>query len=194
MDESAETMTLRTGTHRNAEAFTLIELVLVMALLCIVVTVGAPLLSRFFQGQTVAGEGQRFLAMTRYGQSRAVSEGVPMILRIDPSDGTYDLKPQEGFSSASAVAPADNDTGKPMGTGKDLSFQLPERLKFIVDPAVTLLNQQMMIRFAPDGGIDENSICRVVIRHNEGMELAIEVGENQFQYVIARNANATTTP
>src|SRR5207249_2115896 len=56
-------------------AFTLIELILVMALLAIVLAVSAPALSTFFQGRTLDSEVRRFLSLTRYGQSRAVSEG-----------------------------------------------------------------------------------------------------------------------
>src|SRR5512143_2179039 len=66
-----------------ARAFTLIELILVMALLTIVISLTAPKLSRFFHGRTLDSEARRLLALTRSGQSRAVSEGLPMDLWVD---------------------------------------------------------------------------------------------------------------
>ncbi len=74
-------MTLQTGNRRTrsnepdrARAFTLIELILVMALLLIVIGVALPSLKRFFHGRNLDSEARRFLSLTRYGQSRAVSE------------------------------------------------------------------------------------------------------------------------
>src|SRR6266404_712198 len=86
--------------------FTMIELIVVLALLSIVIAIGAPRLAKFFHGQTVAEEGQRLLALTRYGQSRAASEGMPMILWMNPANGTHGLRVQDGFSAAGVTAPA----------------------------------------------------------------------------------------
>src|SRR5689334_18148384 len=57
---------------RPKRAFTLIELILVMALLAIVMAVSAPALSNFMRGRTLDSEARRFVSLTRYGQSRAV--------------------------------------------------------------------------------------------------------------------------
>ena len=109
MDARVAMMTSRAGTNHDRSvrpprrgAFTLIELIVVMALLSIVIAIGAPRLARFFHGQTVAEEGQRLLALTRYGQSRAASEGLPMILWMNPANGTYGLRVQDGFSAPEA--------------------------------------------------------------------------------------------
>src|SRR5262245_30883815 len=51
-------------------AFTLIELILVMAMLLIVLGVAFPSLKGFFQGRNIDSEARRFLSLTRYGQSR----------------------------------------------------------------------------------------------------------------------------
>src|SRR5262249_21799177 len=76
----------------RTRGFTLIELMLVMALLAVVLAVSAPSLSKFFKGRTLDSEARRFVSLTRYGQSRAVSEGVPMMLWIDPKERTYGLQ------------------------------------------------------------------------------------------------------
>ncbi|MCX6930914.1 MAG: prepilin-type N-terminal cleavage/methylation domain-containing protein, partial [Verrucomicrobia bacterium] len=69
-------------TPHAPSAFTLIELILVMALLTIVISLTAPSLSKFFRGRTLDSEARRLLALTRSGQSRAVSEGMPMDLWV----------------------------------------------------------------------------------------------------------------
>ncbi|MGA4644903.1 pilus assembly FimT family protein [Limisphaera sp. 4302-co] len=80
--------------------FTLIELILVMAVLATVLAVAAPSLSRFFQGRKVEEEAMRFLALTRYAQSRAVAEGVPMLLWIDTGAGRYGLQAEWTWQEA----------------------------------------------------------------------------------------------
>lgn len=74
------------------EGFTLIELILVMAVLAVVLGVAAPSLSRFFQGRKVEEEAMRFVALTHYAQSRAIHEGVPMILWLEPESGRYGVE------------------------------------------------------------------------------------------------------
>src|SRR5438128_2340756 len=84
-----------TFSHR---AFTLIELILVMALLLIVLGVAFPSLKSFFQGRNLDAEARRFLSLTHYGQSRAVSEGLPMMLWIDAPGRAYGLQVQTGYT------------------------------------------------------------------------------------------------
>ena len=149
-------MTLRTGNRRTrsneqdrARAFTLIELILVMALLLIVIGVALPSLKRFFHGRNLDSEARRFLSLTRYGQSRAVSEGVPMVLWIDTRRGAYGLQQQAGYTD---------------GDSNAVRFALAEELRVEVQtPAVAMqtspLNQivagfelaaRLLIRL-PDG-------------------------------------------
>lgn len=99
-------MTFRIGTpsaaerrKRRAAGFTLIELILVMALLVIVIAAVAPALSKFFRGRNLDSEARRLLSLTRLGQSRAVSEGTPMRLWIDAERRTYGLQAEQGGST-----------------------------------------------------------------------------------------------
>src|SRR5512141_917079 len=86
-------------TRHSPLAFTLIELILVMALLTIVISLTAPRLSRFFHGRTLDSEARRLLALTRSGQSRAVSEGVPMDLWVDAQQGTFGLEAEPSYEA-----------------------------------------------------------------------------------------------
>lgn len=83
---------------QQATAFTLVELVLVMAVLAVVLALAVPVLSRFFQGRKVEEEALRFLALTHYAQSRAVHEGVPMLLWIDTEAGRYGLEAEWSYA------------------------------------------------------------------------------------------------
>lgn len=68
-----------------------------MALLLIAFGVTAPTLQRFFRGRALDGEARRLLGLTRFGQSRAVSEGLPMVIWLDPVEGSYGLKVAAGY-------------------------------------------------------------------------------------------------
>ena len=54
--------------------------------------------------------------MTRYAQSRAVSEGVPVELWINPVDRRYGVRIQEGFTASTQVQTS-MATQKPPGVG-----------------------------------------------------------------------------
>lgn len=138
----------------RSRGFTLIELILVMALLLIVAGVTFPSLRNFFQGRSLDSEGRRFLALTRYAQSRAVSEGIPMVLWVDARERTYGLQTEPGY--------VDADT-------KAVEFPLAEDLELEVSapPVAALVSQRNRsvlqaanlpaIRFWPDGSIGETS-------------------------------------
>ena len=189
-------MTLPTGNNRtrnserrHAQAFTLIELTLVMALLLIVFGVALPSLKGFFRGRSLDSEARRFLSLTRYGQSRAVSEGVPMVLWIDTRRGAYGLQQQAGYTD---------------GDSNAVAFALKEDLRIEVQmpaaaPAMGRLNQTVagvgnvpMIRFTPDEFIGENSPARIGFR--QGVNDAVWVVENTNRLKYEMQANYRPNP
>jgi len=99
-------MTLPTGNKKSrvSGAFTLIELILIMAVLVIAVSLITPRLSGFFKGRALDSEVERFMSLARYGQNRAVSEGVPMMLWIDSRNGTYGLQQEIGYTDSDQKA------------------------------------------------------------------------------------------
>src|SRR5215475_9012956 len=89
---------LRQAQNAKSEAgFTLIELILVMTVLTIAVSLTAPALANFFRGRTLDSEARKLLALTRLGQSRAASEGVPMQLWLDAVGGKYGLEAEPSY-------------------------------------------------------------------------------------------------
>lgn len=75
----------------------MIELICVMSLLIIVVGVVSPSLSGFYRGRNLDSEVRRFYSLTLYGQQRAISEGIPMLLWVDPDERRYGLQAESSF-------------------------------------------------------------------------------------------------
>jgi len=182
------------GKPRNVEAgrrraFTLIELILVMALLTIVIAVAAPSLSKFFRGRTLDSEARRFVSLTRYGQSRAVSEGVPVVLWMDTRQGAYGLRQETGYvdqDSNSVEFVLKEDLHLTVADLPAPSGQLaPMRRTLQADPNVPTL------RFQPDGFIDETSPQSVEIREDSGESIWITQSRNRLNYEIHTNAIRT---
>ena len=99
-------MILATGNnndHRRC-AFTLLELILVMALLVVVVSMVAPNLSGFIRGRALDSESRQWIALMHAAQSRAVSEGMPMMLWINASAGQYGVTAETSGKNGDAGA------------------------------------------------------------------------------------------
>ncbi len=184
-------MTLRTGnwvavrrnTNSRRRAFTLIELILVMAMLMVVLAISSSSLSKFFHGRILDSEARRFVSLTRYGQSRAVSEGIPMVLWIDAKQRMYGLHQEPGYT--------DNDS-------KEVEYVLGENLSIDTEQPAQQMGQSAqarqaarglpMLRFLPDGFISELSVPTVIIRELEGDGVLIAQTLNGLNYEISTNA------
>ncbi len=179
---------LSIGKTKNAErsAFTLIELILVMTILLTVIAVAAPSLARFFHGRTLDSEARRLVSLTRFAQSRAVSEGMPMVLWIDKNQRVYGLRQETSVTDQDPKAVE-------FEFGKDLKIEVADVPQ--VSGTLTQLekNQQMdatrpVFRFQPDGFMSENNPRSIVIEENNGDTIWISLSRNQLNYEIETNA------
>ena len=165
-------------------AFTLIELILVMALLAIVLAISAPSLSRFFKSRSLESEAGRFLALTRHAQSRAVSEGVPMVLWFETKQRLYGLNADKTF--------VEDDP-------KAEQFQVDETLETEVrlsseavaaSQASQFKNEKQttsglyLLHFNPDGFVSTSSPEVVVFRQKDNGELWVTQSRNRLSYEI----------
>lgn len=178
-----------TAPVRTPRAFTLIELILVMAMLSIVLSLAGPSLARFFRGRGLDSEARRLLALTRYGQSRAVSEGIPMLLWIDEQQGRFGLEADGSYLE---------DNRDPQAKEYELNDQLKIKVEM---PQTRLLTtqwkgsgqvraNQRVIRFTPDGFITDTSPDYIVLRQiREGEDEAVFIGRNRnrLNYEIQTN-------
>lgn len=154
---------------RVPSAFTLIEFILVMALLAVVIAVAAPSLSNFFRGRKLESEAGRFVALTRYGQNLAVSEGSPMILWLDRTEGTYGLREQEAYAVQNVPLQSTRlreRAGYEPVHPKQPEFRLAENLRFELDESErNRTNGRIVsIRFLPDGAIEEGSLRALLLQ------------------------------
>ena len=178
------------STMQSAGAFTLVELICVMALLVIVIGAAAPSLSHFFSGRTLDTEASRFVALTRYGQSQAVSEGVPMILWVDQKAGTYGLRQESGLSPAQWQTSFQGPQQRNKLRSEDpWDFGLAKDLRFELDSSTTLTNGLGYIRFEPDGTIDEGALAMLMIEGKNQDSIPIVRTRNQLFYEIAHQTN-----
>jgi type II secretion system protein H len=180
--------------------FTLLELILVLTLLLTVVGFAAPTLARFFRGRGLDSEAQRFLALTRYGQSRAVAEGIPMVVWVDPEQRLYGLEAEFTYTEYDDRAiefAVDDELEMEVGqllTAAALAEGLPN---LPAQPA--LLNSQrsgsvkdlILLRFSPDGGLGTTNPEWVSFRRvHEGDEdttLWVAQSRTRLSYEIRTN-------
>ncbi|HRT08776.1 MAG TPA: prepilin-type N-terminal cleavage/methylation domain-containing protein [Candidatus Paceibacterota bacterium] len=174
--------------------FTLIELILVMAVLTVVISLTAPALANFFRGRSLDSEARRLLALARQGQSRAVSEGVPMELWLDAKQRKFGLEAEPSFETEDLRAVEftlaedmelevrDDETRR-----RDLSSSRLNRAgTMIAAPALTRREGLPRIRFLPDGLIDDDSPQVVVIIGRDGHELVLAQTRNRVSYELQR--------
>lgn len=68
-----------------------------MAMLIIASAIVYPAMQSFFRGRLLDSEARRMLALTQFARERAVSEGVPMVVWLNPQQGTYGMAVAAGF-------------------------------------------------------------------------------------------------
>lgn len=159
------------------QAFTLIELILVLALLAIATSLIAPSLFNFFRGRAIDSEARQFLALTHAGQSRAVAEGFPMLLWIDAPAGSYGL--EQEFASGKAGTQDADPKAQEFTLDGDIQIQA-------VDASPLSVNGRYLpaIRFLPDGTIDDASAATVCLTGAGGDSLWLVEATNHLGYEI----------
>ena len=168
-------MTLATGQNNFRRcAFTLIELILVLALLVIITSIAVPAMSRFIRGRALDSEARRLSALLHAAQSRAVSEGMPMMLWVDAKQGAYGLS-----------AETTGQDGDPKAENLPVDSTLQIGVLNVGTTSAITFKDLPAIRFLPDGSIDENSPQTVQLNDTDGFSRwLIETG-NRTGYEIS---------
>lgn len=174
--------------RKQGHAFTLIELILVMAMLAAILSVAAPKLSRFFSGRSLDLEAGRLIALTRYGQNHAISSGSPMVLWLDVKQGAYGLREESAFRPGDQtlqdpVNYQNNDSERP------LQYFLSKDLELFLDNQERHTNGVSTIVFYPDGSIDENSVKLFFILDGDKNAIPFVQTRNRLHYEISHQTN-----
>jgi len=177
------------------DAFTLIELILVMTILAIAVSFTAPALANFFRGRSLDYEARRLLALTRQGQTRAVSEGLPMELWFDTSKSTYGLEAEPSYEAVDSKAVdfafdsqlqiefSNQNTGAHFGSLGMASSANSANSTASNHPNVP------KIRFLPDGSIADGSPQSVHLTGRDGASMWLMLSRNRLNYEIRTRNN-----
>ena len=148
-------------------AFTLIELVLILALLVAVTSLTLPVMARFVRGRALDTEARRLVALMHAAQSRAVSEGAPMMLWVNEKTGAYGLAAEaSGQSRSVQTGGGQNGDSKAEDLTVDSTLVLAVVNAGKGDP--TMFNNLPAIRFQADGTVDENSPQTLKLTDSDG--------------------------
>jgi prepilin-type N-terminal cleavage/methylation domain-containing protein len=178
----------RAVLHRTGEtpvpltsrAFTLVELILVMALLVIGVSFISPQLGGFFRGRTLNSEARQIISMAHAAQSRAVSGGVPVILWIDKDKNSYGIQEEPGYTDKDPKA-------EEYAVNENLKIEIPDDdtiaqpTEMSSDPHMNLPH----VTFLPDGTIADGSPKTITLVDNNGPKVSVTQSRDRSQYEIA---------
>ena len=181
---------------RRRDGFTLLELILVLALLGVAVAIVTPRMSGFASGRAFDSETRRLLALTHAARSRAIAEGRPIVLWINAAEGNYGVRQDGPVANADTNALEFN-----LSPGIEIAFDTPDTLvgqtatsrRPQVPPlpnAVSIGPLQVLpgIRMMPDGSIDETSPRSIRITGSDGNALWLVQGSDRRHYEL-RPAN-----
>jgi type II secretion system protein H len=163
---------MRINPTKKSRGFTLIELILVMTLLIIVVSLVTPLLGKFFQGRSLDSELRQFVSLTHFAQSRAVSEGTPMLLWVDTRTQTYGLTDESGYQDDEKAVQYTMADGLKIGVGR-LGAKASSGAKHVG------------IHFSPDGLVITNtSVSGVSMQEGNNKPVWIMPAANGLSYEV----------
>jgi type II secretion system protein H len=174
-------MTLVTGNknkQRCTRGFTLVELILVMVLLVIVTSLIAPAMANFIRGRALDAEARRLYAILHAGQSRAVSEGMPIVVWVDEKGNYYGMEeetPGKSGDLKKEVLPVDST--------------LKIEVVSLTGGVQTSFNNYPDIRFLPDGTIDESSPQALHLTHADGGDIWLVEARNRMGYEVSNTQN-----
>jgi hypothetical protein len=168
-----------------------------MAILTMMVSVSAPTLSHFFRGRTLDSEARRMLALLHTGQTRAVSEGVPMDFWVDAAQGRFGLEAERSYEPEDPKAvdlPIDSGLQIEVGSATNRPAATPmwpgQTISTINVAKVALAHPTLpTIRFLPDGSISDSSPMVLCLKNGEGASLLLAQAPSRLTYEIRNPQN-----
>ena len=172
------------------QGFTLLEISLVLAIMVVVAAVAWPALRTAFQTRRLKAAADQL--RTEFGAARveAMSSGAGQIVRCDPGERTYEVKPfddLDAYVEAENIANEETLMSQPPGGENRGAKQLPEGVTFVASHAVidsraaavaagmiggTADTEFQDILFYPDG---TTSTAEVTIKNERGKYITIQL-------------------
>lgn len=155
---------------RSASGFTLVELILVMAVLATIMALSVPSLSRSLRERSLEQEAARFLALTEFARDEAVSQGVPMVIWVDAQARRFGLEPKTDYG----------------GTEIRREYALHPDVQFELSSQSGSQDNSRPIEFAPEGTPDPASIESVRLVDRFGSVRVIAKRSDGWGYEILK--------
>ena len=153
--------------------FTLVELVVVMALLAIVAAVSMPSMGRSIRSRNLRGEAARLVAATEYGRDEAVSQGVPMIVWIDAAAQRFGVEPKAGYEGVEA---------------RNREFAVNPDVHFEFASGVAVGERVTVVEFAPDGAPTLTSLETVRLADRFESTVTVARTKDGWSYEVVKEA------
>lgn len=165
----------RASSLRRWAAFTLIEIMIVVAILAIVMTMGLPAIYRLSKKEDLRKAVSDIVEVCSNARALAILRGTTVTLRIRPQEGRFDVNaaPAPGPTDGSNFAPPAVSPAPRAG----LSAQISDHLAFeMVD--VNFIehkeDEEARVRFFSDGTCDEMTVVLRSMK-NEYRKISLEI-------------------
>jgi len=126
-------------------AFTLLELVLVMAIITVIVMMAVPTLRGFGRGRAVSDTATQIIALTEYARTQAIATGQSYRLNLDAAGRRYFLTADQGDGTFAELG---EESGRP--------FTLPETVNLQWDAPQQSDGQY--VTFLPTGRVEPSTL------------------------------------
>jgi prepilin-type N-terminal cleavage/methylation domain-containing protein len=161
MDSRRPRLTFRTARAARAGGFTLIEIMIVIAIVAIVMTVGVPSMMRALEKDDLARAVHDTIEGGKTARDRAILQGIPyeFVLRENGQMEVHPLPPEQRISktvdtrTASAKSEGAPYSGFPRKLGEDVIIQMVD-----VNFVDHMKDEQARVRFFPNGTCDEFTV------------------------------------
>jgi len=169
--------TRRASSLRGWAAFTLVELMLVVAILGIVMTMGLPSIYQIHKKEDMRKAVADIIEVCSNARAQAILRGTTIILHIRPQEGRFDVNTAPTPASA-AGGNGDAAAPQPAPTPRaGLSCQVSDRLIFeMVD--VNFIehkdDEEARVRFFSDGTCDEMTVILRSVK-GEYRKISLEI-------------------
>ena len=165
----------RNDSARASQAFTLVELILVMALLTTLLALSAPTILRSFKGRDLDQDATLLFAVTEYARSEAVSQGVPMSVWIDPGTGSFGVHASDGYAGDAR---------------REKTCALSTGVRFdAVEAETDQSGRPVLATFEPEGTLDpESSIAALRLLKGDAAAISLEQTGDGWGYEIVKEA------
>lgn len=166
--------------RRHNSAFTLLELVIVLAVMATILAITAPNLARFIHGRSVREEARRFVAVTRRAAAYAVAHScrtkVWIGLTAENDENGFEKPRQYGWRLVETFEEDEDDEERTVTTA--------EGTEITVSPTTT--EEELTITFGADGSVsaDDDLEITVVAGANPGETAVVLFDEDEGIFVV----------